>query len=56
MKTLAIRTLYFALIVIASTAAAKPTSQYGGFSSHPDSLQAFYDYIHGQDMMKVDEG
>ena len=56
MKTSAIRTLYFALIVVASTAAAKPASQYGGFSSHPDSLQVFYDYIHGQDIMKVEAG
>ena len=56
MKTLSVRTLYFALIAIASVAAAKPMSQYGGFSSHPDSLQVFYDYIHGQEMMKVEAG
>ena len=56
MKTLAIRILYFALIVTASTAAAKPTSQYGGFSSHSDSLQVFYDYIHSQETMKVEAG
>ncbi len=57
MKPLVIHTLYFfALIVVSSAAAAEPKSQYGGFSSHPDSLQVFYDYIHGQDMMKVKAG
>ena len=56
MKSLAIRTLYFALIAawfaVSSAAAAEPKSQYGGFAS--DSLQVFYDYIHGQAMMKVE--
>ena len=60
MKPLAIRTLYFTLIAawftVSSTATAEPKSQYGGFSSHPDSLQVFYDYIHGQEMMKVEAG
>ena len=59
MKPLAIRTLPFAVLVAwfaASMAAADPTSQYGGFSSHPDSLQVFYDYIHGQEMIKVKAG
>ena len=56
MKPLAIRTLYFTLITIASIAAAEPKSQYRGFSSDPDSLQPFYDYIHGQEMMKVKAG
>ena len=58
MKTLAIRTLSFALIAawftVSGAAAAEPKSQYGGFSSHPDSLQVFYDYIHGQEMIPVE--
>ena len=45
-----------ALIEISSAAAAELKSQYGGFSSHPDSLQVFYDYIHGQEMMKIKAG
>ena len=69
MKTLSIRVLYFALIAVwfaqsacveqegvSSLTAAPPKSHYGGFSSHPDSLQIFYDYIHGQEMMKVETG
>ena len=57
MKPLVIRTLhFFALITVSSAATAEPKSQYGGLSSHPDSLQVFYDYIHGQDMMKVEAG
>ena len=69
MKTLSIRVLYFALIAVwlaqsacveqegvSSLTAAPPKSHYGGFSSHPDSLQIFYDYIHGQEMMKVEAG
>ncbi len=69
MKTLSIRVLYLALIAIwftqsacveqkgvSSLTAAPPKSHYGGFSSHPDSLQVFYDYIHGQEMMKVEAG
>ena len=59
MKPLTIRILPFAVLAAwfaASTATAEPTSQYGGFSSHPDSLQVFYDYIHGQEMMKVEAG
>ena len=58
MQPLAIRTLYVALIAIwfaaFSTAAVEPKSQYGGFSSHPDSLQVFYDYISGQEVIKVE--
>ena len=63
------KTLYFALIAawfaqsacieregVSSLTAMPPKSQYGGFSSHPDSLQIFYDYIHGQEMMKVEAG
>ena len=56
MKILAIRILSVALIAVASTAIAEPTSQYGGFSPDADSLQIFYDYIHGQEMMKVEAG
>ena len=60
MKPVAIQTLSFALVAIwfavTSAAAAEPTSQYGGFSSHSDSLQPFYDYIHGQEMIKVEAG
>ncbi len=69
MKTLPIRALYFALSTawfaqsacleqegVSSLAAAPPKSHYGGFSSHPDSLQIFYDYIHAQKMMKVAAG
>ena len=69
MKTLSIRVLYFALIAVwfaqaacveqegvSSLTVAPPKSHYGGFSSHPDSLQVFYDYIHGQEMMKVEAG
>ncbi|MCY3788311.1 MAG: hypothetical protein OXH63_05930 [Gemmatimonadetes bacterium] len=57
MKPIAIRTLYFfTLITVSSTAAAEPKPQYGGFSSHPDSLQVFYDYIHDQEMVKVEAG
>ena len=68
MKTLAIRTLSFALIVVwfvqsacveqesSSSLTTAPKSQYGGFSSHPDSLQVFYDYIHGQEMIPVEAG
>ena len=57
MKPLFIHVLYFALLAIyfdTSGTAAEP--QYGGFSSHPDSLQVFYDYIHGQETMKVEAG
>ncbi len=52
MQSLAI----FALITIwyGISSAAEPKPQYGGFSS--DSLQVFYDYIHGQEMMKVEAG
>ena len=60
MKPLGIRILSLALtaawFAVSSAAAADPKSQYGGFSSHPDSLQIFYDYIHSQDMMKVEAG
>lgn len=59
MKPSPIRTLYFALIALwlgvsGAVAAAEPKREYGGFSS--DSLQVFYDYIHGQEMIKVEAG
>ena len=57
MKPLSIHALYFALVAVyfgISGTAAEP--RYGGFSSHPDSLQVFYDYIHDQEMMKVEAG
>ena len=58
MKTVVIRALYLAFVAVWSsipdTAVAKTKSQYGGFS--PDSLQVFYDYIHGQEMMRVEAG
>ena len=64
MKPSAIRPLYLALVAawfaqsagIAQEDASEPKSQYGGFSSHPDSLQIFYDYVHGQEMIKVAAG
>ena len=67
MKTLAIHTMSFVLIAawFAQSASATqqasgldtaPKPQYGGFSSHPDSLQVFYDYIHGQEMISVEAG
>ena len=58
MKTVVIRALYLAFVAVWSsipdTAVAKTKSQYGGFS--PDSLQVFYEYIHGQEMMRVETG
>ena len=58
MKPLFIHALYFALLAIwsglASVAAAK--SQYGDFSSDAEGRQAYLDYIHNLDMMKVVAG
>ena len=56
MKPLAIFALIAAWFASTSVAMAEPASQYGGFSSDVDSLQVFYDYIHGQEMMKVEAG
>lgn len=56
MKSLAICTLYFALIAAASTAGAEPKSQYGDFSSDTAGFQAFRDYIIGLEMIKVEAG
>ena len=59
MQPVAIRLLYFAVLAAwfaVSSATAAETPQYGGFSSDADSLQPFYDYIHGQEMIKVEDG
>ena len=60
MNPLAIRTLSFALsaawFAAASAAAAEPKSQYGGFSPDADGYQAYFDYIHGLEMIKVEAG
>lgn len=69
MRPSAIRFVYFALGItwlaqsasiaqegVSNAAPADPKSQYGRFSSHPDSLQVFYDYIHSQEVMKVEAG
>lgn len=60
MQLLAIRPLYFALIVawfaISSAAAAEPKSQYGDFSSDTEGQQAYHDYIHSLEMIPVEAG
>ncbi len=56
MQPLAIRTLSFALIALASAAVAEPKREFGGFSSHPRDLQVFLDYIHSLEMSKVEAG
>ena len=60
MKRLAIHTLHFALIAawfgVSSTSAAEPKRQYGGFSPEADGHQAYLDYIHGLEMIKVEAG
>lgn len=56
MIALAIRTLYFALIAIASMAAAEPKPQYGGFASDDAGLQAHLDHINSLEMMKIEAG
>ena len=58
MKPVAIRTLYFvaAWFAVSSAAAAEPKSQYGGFSPDADGQQAYFDYIHGLEMIKVEAG
>ena len=57
------KTLYFALIAtwFASTSVpAEPKTQYGGYSIHPDSiqasLQAFHDYVNSLEMINVEAG
>ena len=56
MKTVVISALCSAFAAWGSIldTAAETKSRYGSFSS--DSLQVFYDYIHGQEMMKVEAG
>ena len=58
MKMLAVGILYLAFaaawLYCPGKVVAETKSQYGDFS--PDSLQVFYDYIHGQEMMKVEAG
>ncbi len=60
MKPLAINTLSFALVAawlaVASTTAADPQPQYGGFSPDADGHQAYLDYIHSLDMVLVKAG
>ena len=56
MQLLAIRILSCVLIAIASTAAAEPKREFGGFSSSPRDLQIFLDYIHSLEMSKVEAG
>ena len=54
MKTLAVLAFAAAWLYCPGKVVAETKSQYGDFS--PDSLQVFYDYIHGQEMMKVEAG
>ncbi len=54
MKTLAVRTLYLTFAVAWLYCPGKVAAEYGDFS--PDSLQVFYDYIHSQEMVKVEAG
>ncbi len=59
MKVLTIRILYIAVFAAwfaASSATATETPQYGGFSSHPDSLQVYLDYLNSLAMIKVEAG
>ena len=56
MKFLAIRILYIAVFAIFSTTAAEPKHPYGGFSSHPNSLQVYLDYLNSLAMIKVETG
>ena len=56
MKFSAIRVLYIAVLAIFNTAAAEPKYPHGGFSSHPDSLQVYLDYLNSLDMISVEAG
>ena len=55
MKTLVIRVLYLAFVAswgsIPNTAVAEAKNQYAGFS--PDSLQAYYVYLNGLEMIEI---
>ena len=57
------KTLYFALIAAwfaVASVPAEPEHQYGGYSMHPDSiqasLQAFHDYVNSLEMINVEAG
>lgn len=57
------KTLYFALIAAwfaASSVSAEPKGHFGGYSMHPDSLQAshqsFLDYVNSLEMINVEVG
>ncbi len=56
MKSVAIRTLYFALIAVFSAAGAEPKPQYGGFLPDADGHQAYFDYISSLDVIPVEAG
>ena len=57
------KTLYFALIAAwfaASSVSAEPKAHFGGYSMHPDSMQAshqsFLDYVNSLEMINVEAG
>ena len=57
------KTLYFALIAAwfaASSVSAEPKGHFGGYSMHPDSIQAslqsFLDYVNSLEMINVEAG
>ena len=56
MQPLAILILSFALLAASGATAAEPKPQYGGFSPDADGQQAYFDYIHGLEMIKVEAG
>ena len=56
MQPLAILILSFTLLAPSDATAAGPKHQYGGFSPDADGRQAYLDYIHGLDMIKVAAG
>ena len=60
MDSLTIRVLYVSLIAtwfsIFNTASAETKRQYGGFSPDADGHQAYLDYLHGLEMIKVEAG
>ena len=59
-KFLAIRLLYIAVLAAwftaFNTAAAEPKHPDDGFSSHPDSLQVYLDYLNSLEMIKIEAG
>ena len=57
------KTLYFALIAAwfaASSVSAEPKAHFGGYSMHPDSMQAshqsFLDYVNSLEMINIEAG